>query len=99
MFVVSFHKKEIREKFGSSWDKLDAEQRNKIAEQINKAWKSSTLPLNKIIEKAKIDSLRLADAKGMKLTLGTMADALVNAKPIKVKNDSIFITRTKSTFL
>ena len=77
--------KEIREKFGSSWDKLDAEQRNKIAEQINKAWKSSTLPLNKIIEKAKIDSLRLADAKGMKLTLGTMADALVNAKPIKVK--------------
>lgn len=88
--------KEMRETVGKDWDKLSANQKDLIQKQVNEAWKNNKVPIEKIIEAAKINAIRLASAKNEVLKPNAMSDALLNAKPLKNRAKSDSIPNTKN---
>lgn len=75
-------KGEIRNRMGPIWDKLNATDQQKIADQINELWsQNKKIPLMEIINKSRQDVRDLAVIKGEKT--GVMFDALSNAQQMK----------------
>lgn len=63
----------------SAFDKLDADQKTKVNNEIEQAWNSYKVPLRDMIRQAMASSQYLAEATG-KNPIGTLGDALINAK-------------------
>ncbi len=70
-------KNDLRQRIGSDWDKIDAENQNRIEQQVNAAWGDQKTPLQDIIASTKQHVDDLLTAKGEKM--GVMGAALVKA--------------------
>lgn len=74
-------RRETREKFGPMWDSIEKSQQEKIAFDINKAWRENpNASMDDLIEQAVINAQELYGATGKQFQPGAMGDALLKAK-------------------
>ncbi len=71
---------ELRQKFGPTWDKIDAAQQNTIAKQIEDAWRANPkTPISELVDTARKNAQDLAAAKGQPHSDKALGTALLNA--------------------
>lgn len=74
-------RREAREKFGPIWDEIEKGQQERIAFEINTAYRQNPqASLNELIDQARANAEELFSAKGEQFSPGAMGSALLRAK-------------------
>lgn len=74
----------LRERIGNAWDAIEKAQQDKIAADIEAAWRANPkTPIKDLIDAAKASAEELAAAKGETGGVGTLGEALLKARGMK----------------